>query len=115
MMLLVSVPLSGLVSANAYSFWSLLLISRVSVPLSGLVSANFFPRPQDLEALWHVFVPLSGLVSVNVSSVYAYLCCSLVFVPLSGLVSVNRSKLSSYSTEEKRGFRPLIGVSFCKQ
>ena len=42
------------------------------------------------------------------------LALSQVFVPLSGLASVNGVLLAWDSTGFTTGFRPLIGVSFCK-
>ena len=62
----------------------------------------------------NVFVPLSGLVSVNLMSTPYEKTGSvdLVFVPLSGLVSVNVKP--EFVHLSGRGFRPLIGVSFCK-
>ena len=62
-----------------------------------------------------VSVPLSGLVSVNACTKISWNGCVItVSVPLSGLVSVNdnEKKTGQYIT---KGFRPLIGVSFCKQ
>ena len=40
---------------------------------------------------------------------------AVVSVPLSGLVSVNCSECGSIKDMKLSGFRPLIGVSFCKQ
>ena len=61
-----------------------------------------------------VSVPLSGLTSVNeYSDVVSDSDVFPVSVPLSGLTSVN-----AYHDEQNRihdeGFRPLIGVNFCK-
>ena len=61
-----------------------------------------------------VFVPLSGLASVNYSyQMIRWGDLVIVFVPLSGLASVNYTLYFIINTIFK-GFRPLIGVSFCK-
>ena len=61
-----------------------------------------------------VSVPLSGLVSVNLCSRFLYGCKRKVSVPLSGLVSVNMNGIGEIISGIVDGFRPLIGVSFCK-
>ena len=62
-----------------------------------------------------VFVPLSGLASVNQNNNNAgNNNQNNVFVPLSGLASVNFEGSKEYKLLIE-SFRPLIGVSFCKQ
>ena len=62
-----------------------------------------------------VSVPLSGLVSVNTIELSFSSEEPYVSVPLSGLVSVNPEDNPDKVSVPQVGFRPLIGVSFCKQ
>ena len=87
----------------------------VFVPLSGLVSVNNVP---DTFHNWsiHRFRPLIG-VSFCKRAEEVFRCITksaLVFVPLSGLVSVNELREVNNDSALEVGFRPLIGVSFCK-
>ena len=74
----------------------------VSVPLSGLVSVNISKEELENFIIFLVSVPLSGLVSVNKSILVHYTTNSItVSVPLSGLVSVNGKGRLTYLPQYK--------------
>ena len=82
-------------------------------PLIGVSFCKHYGWTNLDSARVNVSVPLSGLASVNVFNGDFLWSCILVSVPLSGLASVNGARsilVFSYVC-----FRPLIGVSFCKQ
>ena len=82
-----------------------------------LIGVNFCKRESKsyYRGCKLVSVPLSGLTSVNFEGGADYAFdYNGVSVPLSGLTSVNMVQYLSYTIGLVRGFRPLIGVNFCK-
>jgi len=81
--ILVSVPLSGIVSYTDVKNDLQKFAEIVSVPLSGIVSyTNKFDN--DVEKVKKVSVPLSGIVSYTINRQFECFDCSPSFRPLIG-------------------------------
>ena len=87
----------------------------VFVPLSGLASVNKMGFGHFNTETIKVFVPLSGLASVNVKTTLVYAGVGMGFRPLIGVSFCKQARVDFPIEWRGHSFRPLIGVSFCKR